>query len=199
VPQPLRARRRCVPRPPRERDAVQCAARNGGSAFWVVVVCESVFGGEGVRRGPGRGPPHPGQAWCCGYRFSYSETKPWPVFVPFVVPPLFGLSADVHAPLSVVCVALLPWPVVVVQVPVSKVLPCDGFTAPAGAASHTVEAPRDATSPTLAITLRSLMKGLLCACRAARTGQHDALTPGLIERIRRTPLISLNALPKGHM
>ena len=55
--------------------------------------------------------------------------------MPGLVPPWFGLSAEVQFPLSVVCVAFDPCPLVVVQVPVSKVLPCAGFTAYAGAAS----------------------------------------------------------------
>jgi hypothetical protein len=54
------------------------------------------------------------------------------VLVPSVVPPLFGLSAELQFPLSVVCVAFEPCPVVVVQVPVSNSLPWDGLTAPAG-------------------------------------------------------------------
>jgi hypothetical protein len=51
------------------------------------------------------------------------------VFVPPLVPPWFGLSAEVQFPLSVVCVAFDPWPLVVVHVPVSNVLPWLGFTA----------------------------------------------------------------------
>jgi hypothetical protein len=54
------------------------------------------------------------------------------VLVPSVVPPLFGLSAELQFPLSVVCVALEPCPVVVVHVPCSNSLPWAGFTAPAG-------------------------------------------------------------------
>ena len=45
---------------------------------------------------------------------------------------MFGLSAELQFPLSVVCVAFEPCPVVVVHVPVSNSLPWDGLTAPAG-------------------------------------------------------------------
>src|SRR5688572_6472473 len=63
-----------------------------------------------------------------------SETKPCPVLVPPLVPPLFGLSAESQLQLSVAWTPLEPGPVVVVQVPVSNVLPWAGFTAPAGPA-----------------------------------------------------------------
>ena len=43
-------------------------------------------------------------------------------------------------PVSVVCVALEPCPLVVVHVPVEKVLPCAGLTANAGDANTGTEA-----------------------------------------------------------
>jgi hypothetical protein len=78
------------------------------------------------------------------------------VLVPPLVPPWFGLSAEVQLPVSVVCVALDPCPVVVVHVPVLNSLPWDGLTAPAGdAAARTPKANTSVAMESLFFTVTS--------------------------------------------